>query len=98
MTVLLTTHYMEEAQTLCDRVALMDRGRINAVAPPRELIDRLGRFAVDEVIGEKTVSRFFADREDAIRCLQAAGPGAGMRETTLEDVFLERLGRHLEKK
>jgi ABC-2 type transport system ATP-binding protein len=98
MTVLLTTHYMEEAQTLCDRVALMDRGKINTVAPPRELIDRLGRFAVDEVSGEKTVSRFFADREDAIRCLQAAGPGAGMRETTLEDVFLERLGRHLEKK
>ena len=58
----------------------------------------LGRFAVDEVSGEKTVSRFFADREAAIRCLQAAGPGAGMRETTLEDVFLERLGRHLEKK
>jgi ABC-2 type transport system ATP-binding protein len=76
----------------------MDRGKINTVAPPRELIDRLGRFAVDEVSGEKTVSRFFADREAAIRCLQAAGPGAGMRETTLEDVFLERLGRHLEKK
>jgi ABC-2 type transport system ATP-binding protein len=98
MTVLLTTHYMEEAQTLCERVALMDRGRINAVAPPRELIDQLGRFAIDEVTDEKTASRFFHDREEAIRCLREAGPGAGMRETTLEDVFLERLGRHLEKK
>lgn len=98
MTVLLTTHYMEEAQTLCERVALMDRGRINAVAPPRELIDQLGRFAIDEITDEKTVSRFFHDREEAIRCLREAGPGAGMRETTLEDVFLERLGRHLEKK
>ena len=98
MTVLLTTHYMEEAQTLCDRVALMDRGKINTVAPPRELIDRLGRFAVDEITDEKTISRFFHDREEAIRCLQEAGSGAGMRETTLEDVFLERLGRHLEKK
>jgi ABC-2 type transport system ATP-binding protein len=98
MTVLLTTHYMEEAQTLCDRVALMDRGKINTVAPPRKLIDRLGRFAVDEIRDEKTVSRFFHDREEAIRCLQEAGSGAGMRETTLEDVFLERLGRHLEKK
>ena len=98
MTVLLTTHYMEEAQTLCERVALMDRGRINAVAAPRELIDRLGRFAIDEITDEKTVSRFFHDREEAIRCLREAGPGAGMRETTLEDVFLERLGRRLEKK
>ena len=98
MTVLLTTHYMEEAQTLCERVALMDRGRINAVAPPRELIDQLGRFAIDEITEEKTVSRFFHDREEAIRCLREAGPNAGMRETTLEDVFLERLGRRLEKK
>ena len=98
MTVLLTTHYMEEAQTLCERVALMDRGRINAVAPPRELIDQLGRFAIDEITDEKTVGRFFHDREEAIRCPREAGPGAGMRETTLEDVFLERLGRHLEKK
>ena len=98
MTVLLTTHYMEEAQTLCERVALMDRGRINAVAAPRELIDRLGRFAIDEITDEKTVSRFFHDREEAIRCLRESGPGAGMRETTLEDVFLERLGRRLEKK
>ena len=98
MTVLLTTHYMEEAQTLCERVTLMDRGRINAVAPPRELIDSLGRFAIDEITDEKTVSSYFHDREEAIRFLREAGPGAGMRETTLEDVFLERLGRRLEKK
>ena len=98
MTVLLTTHYMEEAQTLCERAALMDRGRINAVAPPRELIDSLGRFAIDEITDEKTVSSYFHDREEAIRFLREAGPGAGMRETTLEDVFLERLGRRLEKK
>ena len=98
MTVLLTTHYMEEAQTLCERVALMDRGRINAVAPPRELIDSLGRFSIDEITDEKTVSSYFHDREEAIRFLREAGPGAGMRETTLEDVFLERLGRRLEKK
>ena len=98
MTVLLTTHYMEEAQTLCDRVALMDRGRIDAVAPPQTLIEELGRFAVDEVSEEKTVSRFFRDREAAIRCLEQAGPGAGMRGTTLEDVFLERMGKRLEKR
>jgi ABC-2 type transport system ATP-binding protein len=98
MTVLLTTHYMEEAQTLCDRVALMDRGRIDAVASPQDLIDGLGRFAVDEITQETTSSRFFRDRDEAIRCLQAAGAGAALRATTLEDVFLERLGRHLEKK
>ena len=41
-TVLLTTHYMEEAERLCDRVAIVDRGRIIALGSPRELIAGLG--------------------------------------------------------
>jgi len=41
-TVLLTTHYMEEAERLCDRVAIVDRGRIIALGTPRELIASLG--------------------------------------------------------
>ncbi len=98
MTVLLTTHYMEEAQTLCDRVALMDRGKIDIVDTPQALIEGLGSFAVDELTEEKTVSRYFRDREEAIEYLKAAGQNASMRSTTLEDVFLERLGKHLEKR
>ncbi|QEH37505.1 Daunorubicin/doxorubicin resistance ATP-binding protein DrrA [Aquisphaera giovannonii] len=41
-TVLLTTHYMDEAERLCDRVAIIDHGKIIALGSPRELIDRLG--------------------------------------------------------
>jgi ABC-2 type transport system ATP-binding protein len=41
-TVLLTTHYMEEAQRLCDRVAIVDEGRIIATGTPDELIAALG--------------------------------------------------------
>jgi ABC-2 type transport system ATP-binding protein len=41
-TVLLTTHYMEEAEILCDRVAVIDRGRVIALGTPRELIASLG--------------------------------------------------------
>jgi len=41
-TLLLTTHYMEEAQRLCDRVAIMDRGKIIVIASPQELMDRHG--------------------------------------------------------
>ncbi len=40
-TVVLTTHYMEEAEELCDRVAVMDSGRIIAMDPPGALIDDL---------------------------------------------------------
>jgi ABC-2 type transport system ATP-binding protein len=41
-TVLLTTHYMEEAERLCDRVAIVDHGKVIALGAPRELIRRLG--------------------------------------------------------
>ena len=37
-TIILTTHYMEEAQRLCDEIAIMDRGRIIARGPPRRLL------------------------------------------------------------
>ncbi|WP_337175160.1 ABC transporter ATP-binding protein [Paludisphaera sp.] len=41
-TVLLTTHYMDEAERLCDRVAVIDRGKIIALGSPADLIARLG--------------------------------------------------------
>lgn len=41
-TVLLTTHYMEEAQRLCDRVAVVDYGKIIALGSPQELVASLG--------------------------------------------------------
>ena len=41
-TVLLTTHYMEEAERLCDRVAVIDHGKVIALGTPRELIASLG--------------------------------------------------------
>lgn len=41
-TVMLTTHYMEEAERLCDRVAVMDHGKIIALGSPRELVASLG--------------------------------------------------------
>jgi ABC-2 type transport system ATP-binding protein len=40
-TVLLTTHYMDEAERLCDRVAVVDHGKVIALGTPRELIERV---------------------------------------------------------
>ncbi len=45
MTVLLTTHYMEEADALCDRVALLHHGRLQAVGPPDKLKAEVGPHA-----------------------------------------------------
>jgi ABC-2 type transport system ATP-binding protein len=48
-TVLLTTHYMEEAERLCDRVAIVDNGRVIALGTPGELIAQLGAEHVVEI-------------------------------------------------
>ena len=56
-TVLLTTHYMEEATRLCDRVAIMDHGKIIALGTPPELIKSLG---ADQII-EFRVTNGLAD-------------------------------------
>lgn len=47
-TVLLTTHYMDEAERLCDRLAIIDHGQVIAEGSPAELIDRLGGHHVVE--------------------------------------------------
>jgi lipooligosaccharide transport system ATP-binding protein len=51
-TILLTTHFMEEAERLCDRIAIMDHGRIIAAGSPRELIGSHIEPQVVEVYGE----------------------------------------------
>lgn len=49
VTLVLTTHYMEEAAQLCDRLVIMDRGRVLVEGPPRELVQRCVRSHVVEV-------------------------------------------------
>ncbi len=95
LTILLTTHYMEEAQALCDRLALMSKGKLEDVGTPRYFIDQLGAFAVDEPVGDQIQSSFFASREEAIAHLSRLNDKATLRETTLEDVFIERVGGKL---
>jgi ABC-2 type transport system ATP-binding protein len=47
MTTLLTTHYLDEAERLCDRVAIISAGRIVALDSPRALLDSLGREVIE---------------------------------------------------
>ena len=98
MTIILTTHYMEEAQALCNRVALMNKGTLQKLDTPEGLIAELGAFAVDETSEMSLKSRYFPDRASAIAYLETADSQASLRATTLEDVFVECAGRKLDSR
>jgi ABC-2 type transport system ATP-binding protein len=61
-TVLVTTHYMEEAERLCDRVGIMNEGKLVALGTPAELIGKLGAEQVLEVEASRELSE--ADLRD----------------------------------
>jgi ABC-2 type transport system ATP-binding protein len=96
MTILLTTHYIEEAEALCERVAMINRGRLQKLDSPKALITELGGFTVDETGEGDLKSSHFATRDEAIRYLEKTGAGSILRQTTLEDVFIDVAGRKLQ--
>jgi ABC-type multidrug transport system ATPase subunit len=75
--ILLSTHYMEEAERLCDRVALLERGRIRDAGPPAMLIERhMGQSAVEETLRPGVVWKRAPNLEDVYLKLT----GASLRE------------------
>jgi len=95
VTVVLTTHYIEEAELLCHRVGILDQGRLIEEGQPRQLLDELGEHAVDVPADSGTRTCFFARREAALGFLREAGEGAAVRRTNLEDLFIQRTGRRV---
>lgn len=93
LTIILTTHYMEEAESLCDRVAMMSNGRIEDVDSPRGFIKKLGGFAVDEVSEDGMTTRYFHTKKEALDFADSTRYNFRLRETSLEDVFVERAGK-----
>jgi ABC-2 type transport system ATP-binding protein len=84
-TVLITTHYMDEAERLCDRVAVVDHGRVIALGSPAELIARLGGYHLIEFalqngasITEEQLQRLSGvvsvRREEDAYCLAVTAP------------------------
>ena len=82
VTVVLTTHYMEEAQTLCQRLAIMDQGRLVAVDTPGNLISRLGAAYTVKVVLANPLS------EGEIAAFD--GGAFGGRVEVVQDQFQDR--------
>ena len=98
-TVFLTTHYIEEAEALCQRVGVLHHGRIIAIGSPLSLRQKLGMIAVEmNLNGNGTEYRYFADRAKAAQFIETL-PGTErvvMRESNLEDVFIEFTGQKVQ--
>jgi len=97
-TVFLTTHYLEEADYLCHRVAFIDKGQIVACDSPESFKITMGRRLLRVVLQDRS-ERYFSlqDPEDAVRlqALIAAGQVLTLhsQEASLEDVYLKLTGQ-----
>ena len=86
-TVLLTTHYLDEAQALADRVAIVKDGRILAEGPPGALMTGAARYRVTYRLGQELVER---ETEDPTTLLHEATAAALARGERLEDLSVTR--------
>ncbi len=94
-TIFLTTHYIEEAEALCDRVAIINHGKLIALGTPPELCSRIGSTAVEYYgLNGKTSYRYFSNRIDANDFAGTIPDGTTVtiRNTNLEDCFVELTG------
>jgi ABC-type multidrug transport system ATPase subunit len=101
VTVFLTTHYMEEADQLCDRVAFINDGAIVALDTPQNLKLKLGQRTLKVV--RRDGSEQWLDLDDPqdagrLQGLIATGDVLTLhsQEATLEDVYLQLTGRKLD--
>ena len=74
-TVVLTTHYMDEAERLCDRIAIVDRGRVVALGTPGELVARVGGEEVVEIETVPPLPAATLSAVDGVRSARADGQG-----------------------
>ncbi|MBF0342861.1 MAG: ABC transporter ATP-binding protein [Nitrospirae bacterium] len=95
-TILLTTHYIEEAERLCKRVLIINKGRIIAEGVPDTLKKDMGRYVLEVFKQEGIEERFFETRNEALASLKECQETCKIREVTLEDVFLKLTGRRID--
>lgn len=88
-TILLTTHYIEEASRLCDRVLLMDQGAVFKEGTPQELTREIGDYKVEYETVYGKESRFFKTLSQAKEWAKEVQGTCSILPSTLEDVFFQ---------
>ncbi len=98
MTMLLTTHYMDEVEYLCDRIGIVDGGKLIELGTLEELRSSHGKGLVMKQIEDRWEYKFFPDLAAANLYLNQQLDKTGMmvRPSNLEDIFVELTGRQLD--
>ncbi len=91
MSLILTTHYIEEAEQLCQKVAIMNKGKLLVVEQPQVLCDNYGNYVVEDY-SFACKNKFFKDHQAAVDYANTCGDNSFVRKITLEDVFVELTG------
>ena len=92
-TIFLTTHYIEEAEFLAERVAFLDEGQLVALDTPQRFMEKLGKWALDEMKDGQIHTRYFNTRQEAQNSIQDQVNGFSLRRVNLEDVFISLTGK-----
>ena len=95
VSIFLTTHYIEEAEYLADRVGFIHQGRLVAEGNPHEIMDRLGMWAVDRFGGSDIETVYFATRAEASAYIRENDSEFTLRRVNLEDAFLSLTGKRV---
>jgi ABC-2 type transport system ATP-binding protein len=93
VTIFLTTHYIEEAEALADRVAFIHHGRLVALDTPKAIISEVGTWAIERLVGPELVTTYFKSREEAKNHAQLESEAFTLRRVHLEDAFLALTGK-----
>lgn len=97
-TVFLTTHYIEEAEALCDRVGILSHGKLIALGSPSELKRNVGEYVVEFFnINGEIVSEVCYSKEQAYEIARQKSDGVTIRKSNLEDVFVKLTGERIKK-
>ena len=95
VTVLLTTHYIEEAEFLADRVIFINKGRIVKEGRPGTLMAEVGQWAVDAADDGELFTSYFDSRDEAMAFI-ARRESLTIRRVNLEDAYLKVTGSKIE--
>ncbi|GAQ95591.1 ABC-2 type transport system ATP-binding protein [Thermodesulfovibrio aggregans] len=97
-TVLLTTHYIEEAEALCDRVGILSHGKLIALGTPSELKKDVGEYVVEFTDKDgRLLSEICHSREEAYEIARKRADGVMIRKSNLEDVFVKLTGERIKE-